>query len=212
MSAPIALCDCNNFYVSAERVMDLSLRGKPVVVASNNMGNAIARSAEAKALGIKMGDPIFKIADVIKRHGIIVKASNYTLYADMQRRVIAATEPFCSDHEIYSIDENFISFQGFEHLDLVDHCQKLRENILQWTTIPTCVGIGPTKTLAKLANAAAKKNVKSLGKRDSAPHRARFSFRVTGGKLNKFRKAITYRACALRPTFFCQPSIPRIFG
>lgn len=158
MSAPIALCDCNNFYVSAERVMDLSLRGKPVVVASNNMGNAIARSAEAKALGIKMGDPIFKIADVIKRHGIIVKASNYTLYADMQRRVIAATEPFCSDHEIYSIDENFVSLHGFEHLDLVDHCQKLRENILQWTTIPTCVGIGPTKTLAKLANAAAKKN------------------------------------------------------
>ena len=158
MSAPIALCDCNSFYVSAERVMDLSLRGKPAIVCSNNDGNAIARSAEAKALGVKMGDPIFKIRDLIEKHGIAVRSSNYTLYADMQRRVLAATEPFAQDIEIYSIDECFLSLAGFEHLDLVDHCQRLRANILQWTTIPTCVGIGPTKTLAKLANAAAKKN------------------------------------------------------
>ena len=158
MSGPIALCDCNSFYVSAERVMDLSLRGVPAIVASNNDGNAVARSAEAKALGIKMGDPIFKIRDLIKAHGVAVRSSNYTLYADIQRRVLAATEPFARDIEIYSIDENFLDLTGFEHLDLVDHCQKLRAQILQWTTIPTCVGLGPTKTLAKLGNAAAKKN------------------------------------------------------
>ncbi len=158
MSGPIALCDCNSFYVSAERVMDLSLSGIPTIVASNNDGCAVARSDEAKSLGIKMGDPLHLIADKIKRHGIAVRSSNYTLYADMQRRVIAATEPFARDIEIYSIDENFLDLTGFEHLDLVDHCQKLRANILQWTTIPTCVGIGATKTLAKLGNAAAKKN------------------------------------------------------
>ena len=131
MSAPIALCDCNSFYVSAERVMDLSLRGKPCIVSSNNDGNAIARSAEAKALGVKMGDPIFKIRDLIEKHGIAVRSSNYTLYADMQRRVLAATEPFAQDIEIYSIDECFLSLAGFEHPDLVDHCQKMRANILQ---------------------------------------------------------------------------------
>ncbi|WP_431197766.1 hypothetical protein [Qipengyuania citrea] len=105
MSGPIALCDCNSFYVSAERVMDLSLRGKPAIVASNNDGNAVARSSEAKALGIKMGDPIFKIRDLIEAHGVEVRSSNYTLYGDMQRRVLAATEPFARDIEIYSIDE-----------------------------------------------------------------------------------------------------------
>lgn len=125
MSGPVALCDCNSFYVSAERVMDLSLRGVPAIVASNNDGNAVARSAEAKALGIKMGDPIFKIRDLIKAHGVAVRSSNYTLYADIQRRVLAATEPFARDIEIYSIDENFLDLTGFEHLDLVDHCQKL---------------------------------------------------------------------------------------
>ena len=138
--------------------MDLSLRGKPVIVASNNDGNAIARSAEAKALGIKMADPIFKIQDIIRRHGIVVRSSNYTLYADMQRRVLSVAESYACEIEVYSVDEWFGSLAGFAHLDLVEHCQKLRANILQWTTIPTCVGIGPTKTLAKLANAAAKKN------------------------------------------------------
>ena len=92
MSGPIALCDCNSFYVSAERVMDLSLRGVPAIVASNNDGNAVARSAEAKALGIKMGDPIFKIRDLIKAHGVAVRSSNYTLYADIQRRVLGASQ------------------------------------------------------------------------------------------------------------------------
>lgn len=136
----------------------MSLKGVPVVVASNNDGCAIARSDEAKALGIKMGDPIHKIRDKIEAHGVRVLSSNYTLYGDMQRRVIATIEPFARDIEIYSIDENFLDLAGFEDRDLVAHAQAMRAQVLQWTTIPTCVGIGPTKTLAKLANAAAKKN------------------------------------------------------
>ena len=138
--------------------MDLSLRNVPTIVLSNNDGCAIAMSPEAKALGIKMGDPIHLIQDKVKRHGIAVRSSNYTLYADMQRRVLAATEPYARDFEIYSIDETFLDLTGFEHLDLTEHSQKLRAHIFRCTTIPTCVGIGPSKTLAKLGNAAAKKN------------------------------------------------------
>lgn len=158
MTTPIALIDCNSYYCSAERAFDGSLKGVPVIVASNNDGCAIARSDEAKALGIKMGDPIHKIRDKIEAHGIRVLSSNYTLYGDMQRRVLAALEPFARDIEVYSIDENFLDLAGFEDRDLVAHAQAMRAQVLQWTTIPTCVGIGPTKTLAKLGNAAAKKN------------------------------------------------------
>lgn len=158
MSAPVALIDCNNYYVSCERAFDASLVGVPVIVLSNNDGCAIARSGEAKALGIKMGDPVHLIRDKIKAHGIRVLSSNYALYGDMQRRVVAAIEPFARDFEIYSIDETFVDFAGFEHLDLAAHSREMREQVRQWTTIPTCVGIAPTKTLAKLANAAAKKN------------------------------------------------------
>jgi DNA polymerase V len=158
MSTTIALIDCNSYYCSAERAFDPRLKGVPVVVASNNDGCAIARSDEAKALGIKMGDPIHKIKDKIKAHGIHVLSSNYTLYGDMQRRVLAAVEPFARDIEVYSIDESFLDLAGFEDRDLVAHAQAMRAQVLQWTAIPTCVGIGPTKTLAKLGNAAAKKN------------------------------------------------------
>lgn len=158
MSAPVALIDCNNYYVSCERAFDASLVGVPVIVLSNNDGCAIARSAEAKALGIKMGDPVHLIRDKIERHGIRVLSSNYALYGDMQRRVVAAIEPFARDFEVYSIDETFVDLAGFEQRDLVAHTRAMREQVRQWTTIPTCVGIGPTKTLAKLANAAAKKN------------------------------------------------------
>ena len=158
MSAPIALIDCNNYYVSCERAFDASLIGLPVIVLSNNDGCAIARSAEAKALGIKMGDPVHHLRDKIKRHGIRVLSSNYALYGDMQRRVVAAIQPFARDFEIYSIDETFVDFAGFEHLDLVAHAREMSAQVRQWTTIPTCVGIGLTKTLAKLGNAAAKKN------------------------------------------------------
>jgi nucleotidyltransferase/DNA polymerase involved in DNA repair len=166
MSAPIALIDCNNYYVSCERAFDASLVGVPVIVLSNNDGCAIARSAEAKALGIKMGDPIHHLRDVVRRHGIRVLSSNYTLYGDMQRRVIAACEPFARDFEIYSIDETFLDLAGFEGRDLVCHAHAMREQVRLWTTIPTCVGIAETKTLAKLANAAAKKDARFEGVAD----------------------------------------------
>ena len=158
MTTPIALIDCNNYYVSCERAFDNTLAGVPVIVLSNNDGCAVARSAEAKALGIKMGDPVHLLRDRIARHGIRVLSSNYTLYGDFQRRVLAAVEPFARDVEVYSIDESFLDLAGFEDRDLVAHAQAMRDQVRRWTTIPTCVGIGPTKTLAKLANAAAKQN------------------------------------------------------
>jgi len=158
MSKVIALCDANNYYVSCERAFDSSLKGVPVIVLSNNDGCAVARSNEAKALGIKMGDPVHKLQDVIKRHGIRVLSSNYTLYGDMQRRIVAAVSEFARDYEIYSIDETFLDLDGFDGRDLVAHVRTMRAQILQWTTIPTCVGLGPSKALAKLGNAAAKKN------------------------------------------------------
>ena len=154
----IALIDCNNFYVSCERAFDATLVGAPVVVASNNDGCAIARSNEAKALGVKMGDPIHLIRDRLDKHGVVVRSSNYTLYGDMQRRVVAAVEEFASEVEIYSIDESFLDLEPFRDRDLVVHANAMRAQVARWTTIPTCVGIGPTKTLAKLGNAAAKKN------------------------------------------------------
>lgn len=166
MSAPIALIDCNNYYVSCERAFDASLVGVPVIVLSNNDGCAIARSAEAKALGIKMGDPIHHLRDKVREHGIQVRSSNYALYGDMQRRVIAACEPFARDVEIYSIDETFIDLAGFERRNLVAHAHAMRAQVQQWTTIPTCVGIADTKTLAKLANAAAKKDLRFDGVAD----------------------------------------------
>ena len=166
MNAPIALIDCNNYYVSCERAFDSSLVGVPVIVLSNNDGCAIARSAEAKALGIKMGDPIHHLRDKVRAHGIQVRSSNYALYGDMQRRVIAACEPFARDFEVYSIDETFIDLAGFEGRDLVAHAHAMRAQVQQWTTIPTCVGIAYTKTLAKLANAAAKKDLRFGGVAD----------------------------------------------
>lgn len=166
MTTPIALIDCNNYYVSCERAFDASLVGVPVIVLSNNDGCAIARSAEAKALGIKMGDPIHLIRDTVRRHRIRVLSSNYTLYGDMQRRVIAACEAFARDFEIYSIDETFLDLAGFEDRDLVRHAHAMRDQVRQWTTIPTCVGIAGTKTLAKLANATAKKQERFGGVAD----------------------------------------------
>ena len=158
MSKIIALCDANNYYVSCERAFDSSLKGVPVIVLSNNDGCAVARSNEAKALGIKMGDPVHLIKDIIKRHGVRVLSSNYTLYGDMQRRIVSAVSEFARDYEIYSIDETFLDLSGFEDRDLVAHVRAMRAQVLLWTTIPTCVGLGPSKALAKLGNAAAKKN------------------------------------------------------
>jgi DNA polymerase V len=157
-AGPIALIDCNNFYVSCERVFDRRLEGVPVIVLSNNDGCAIARSNEAKALGIRMGTPVFQLRELIARHHIWVFSSNYTLYGDMSRRVQEALWRFAPELEVYSIDETFLDLTGFDGRDLVAYAHDMRATVARWTGIPTCVGLGPTKTLAKLANAAAKKD------------------------------------------------------
>ncbi|RLQ84976.1 Y-family DNA polymerase [Notoacmeibacter ruber] len=157
MADPIALIDCNNFYVSCERVFDPRLAGVPVIVLSNNDGCAIARSEEAKALGIKMGAPAFKMRDVIERHGIRVFSSNYTLYGDMSRRVVDTIGGFSPRFEVYSIDETFVDLSGFGER-MIAQASDMRQEVRERTGIPTCVGIAATKTLAKLANFAAKKN------------------------------------------------------
>ncbi|HUS08603.1 MAG TPA: Y-family DNA polymerase [Bryobacteraceae bacterium] len=151
----LALVDCNNFYASCERVFDPSLRTRPVVVLSNNDGCIVARSAEAKALGLKMGEPYFKVRDVLERHKVAVFSSNYALYGDMSQRVMKTLQQFAPEVEIYSIDEAFLNLEGFR--DLTDRAARIRETVRQWTGIPVSVGIAPTKTLAKVANHAAKK-------------------------------------------------------
>jgi len=153
-----ALIDCNNFYVSCERLFRPDLRQRPVLVASNNDGCAVARSAEAKALGIKMGAPLFKIDDLIKQHNIEVFSSNYALYADISNRVMSTIEAMVPRLEIYSIDEAFADLTGLGcSVSLDAFGYQLRNRISDWVGIPTCVGIAPTKTLAKLANYGAKK-------------------------------------------------------
>mgnify|MGYP003338303800 FL=1 len=152
-----ALIDCNNFYVSCERVFNPNLNGKPVVVLSNNDGCAISRSDEAKRLGIPMGAPIFKYRSIINQHNVIVLSSNYPLYADMSNRVMTTISNFIPDVEIYSIDEAFLKFEGYENYDLFSYASKMRNIILKWTGIPTSVGIAPTKSLAKISNKIARK-------------------------------------------------------
>jgi DNA polymerase V len=153
----IALVDGNNFYVSCERVFNPKLENRPVVVLSNNDGCAVARSAEVKALGVKMGTPWFQMKDLAKEHGIIALSSNYALYADMSNRMMAVLAQYSPDQEIYSIDECFLGLDGFTNLDLVQYGKSMREKVRQWVGIPVCVGIAETKTLAKLANHCAKK-------------------------------------------------------
>jgi len=153
----IALVDCNNFYVSCERVFRPDLEGVPVIVLSNNDGCAVARSNEAKALGIQMGQPFFQIKDLCKQHGVVVFSSNYVLYGDMSRRVDEVLSQFAPDIENYSIDESFLDLSGFSGRDLIQYGQEIRQTVLKWTGIPTCVGLGTTKTLAKLANYCGKK-------------------------------------------------------
>ena len=159
---PIALVDCNNFYASCERLFQPSLRGMPVVVLSNNDGCVIARSNEAKALGIGMGDPWHLVKDRHAGSGIVVRSSNYTLYGDLSARVMRVLSDFTPELEVYSIDEAFLGLGGFEGR-LEAHARLLRATVLQWTGIPVSVGIAPTKTLAKVANRTAKKDPASGG-------------------------------------------------
>lgn len=157
MTRTIALIDVNNFYVSCERVFNPKLNGKPVVVLSNNDGCAVARSNEVKALGVPMGAPWFKFKDLARQHGIVAMSSNYALYADMSNRVMSILRQFSPDQEVYSIDECFLDLTGFAKRDLIAYGQEIRHRILQWTGLPVCVGMGASKTLAKLANHVAKK-------------------------------------------------------
>lgn len=157
MSAPraIALVDCNNFYVSCERVFQPRLEGRPVVVLSNNDGCVVSRSQEAKALGVKMAEPWFRLRAQAKRHGIIALSSNYALYADLSNRVMTLLGRYSPRQEVYSIDEAFLDLSGMP-VDSVSHARTIRAAVRQGTGIPVCVGIGPSKTLAKLANQVAK--------------------------------------------------------
>lgn len=152
-----ALVDCNNFYASCERVFNPSLRNKPVAILSNNDGCVISRSDEAKAIGLPMGAPAFKYKQFFKEHGIHVLSSNYPLYGDMSTRVMSIINQFTPDVEIYSIDEAFLEFKGFENYDFTSYGNEIRQRILKWTGIPTCVGIAPTKALSKVANKIARK-------------------------------------------------------
>lgn len=150
-----ALVDGNNFYVSCERVFRPALVGRPVIVLSNNDGCAIARSNEAKALGVRMGHPWFQCREMEREHGLVALSANFALYGDMSARMMTVAGAFAPRQEVYSIDESFLDFTGVGG-DLGAVCQVLRERILQWVGIPCGVGIGPTKTLAKLANHIAK--------------------------------------------------------
>ena len=150
-----ALIDCNAFYVSCERVFNPKLNNKPVVALSNNDGCIIARSKEAKALGIKMGVPLFKVKDIVERENVIVFSSNYTLYADMSRRVMNIISEFAPSIEVYSIDEAFIELTNM-NVDYEPYIRQMRKVILQYTGIPVSIGIASTKTLTKVANHIAK--------------------------------------------------------
>jgi DNA polymerase V len=154
----IALVDCNNFYVSCERVFQPSLESKPVGILSNNDGCIIARSEEIKRLGVAMGTPYFKIPDLIKQNNIQILSSNYALYGDMSRRVMQVLGRFTPTMEVYSIDESFLDLSGFSQ-DLTAYGNTIAKTVKQGTGIPVSIGIAPTKTLAKLANKLAKKGV-----------------------------------------------------
>ena len=153
----IALVDCNSFYVSCETLFNPKLKNKPVVVLSNNDGCIISRSNEAKALGIKMGEPYFKEKDVIVKNNVQVFSSNYSLYGDMSRRVMRTLKRFNSDIEVYSIDEAFLDLSNFSDDAVEDVGKEIRNTVLKWTGIPTSIGIAKTKTLSKVANHIAKK-------------------------------------------------------
>lgn len=153
-----ALIDCNNFYCSCERVFQPALEGKPLIVLSNNDGCVIARSNEAKEIGVLMGDVYFKHKDRFHQQGILIRSSNYTLYGDMSHRVMSILSTFSPNAEIYSIDECFLDLSGFPPHDLIAYAHEICRIVKQWTGIPVSVGIGQTKTIAKLANRIAKKN------------------------------------------------------
>lgn len=158
-SEVFALVDVNNMYVSCERAFNPKLHNRPVVVLSNNDGCCVARSNEVKALGVKMGTPWFQMKDLAQEHGIVGLSSNYTLYGDMSNRIMTILRDYSPNIEVYSIDESFLYLNGLDSLwgSRTVMGQHIRNKILKWTTLPVCVGIGPSKTLAKMGNHIAKK-------------------------------------------------------
>ena len=160
-----ALVDVNNFYVSCERVFQPKLEQVPMVVLSNNDGCAVARSAEVKALGVKMGTPWFQMQDLAKQHGITAYSSNYTLYGDMSNRVVQVLRGFTPHLEVYSIDESFLQIETVlkQYPNTIELGQSIKQKVKETTGLPVCVGIGASKTLAKLANHLAKKHPQFLG-------------------------------------------------
>lgn len=157
------LVDCNNFYVSCERVFEPKLEKQPIVILSNNDGCVVARSNEAKALGIAMGVPFFQIRDLCRKYSVIVRSSNYELYGDMSQRVMDILAPMAPEIEIYSIDEAFLQFpHDMQVQDLLAHAHKARNTLKKWLGLPVSIGIGLTKTLAKVAGKIAKTNPKGV--------------------------------------------------
>ncbi|PSR53258.1 SOS mutagenesis and repair protein UmuC [Adhaeribacter arboris] len=163
MTTLLALCDCNNFYASCERVFNPSLNGQPIVVLSNNDGCVIARSNEAKLLGIDMGEPFFAIRDLVEAKKVHAFSSNYTLYGDMSNRVMQTLSQFTPSIELYSIDECFLDLSNFYNKDLNAYAWEIKNTVLRWTGIPVSLGVAPTKALAKVANKLAKKSKKANG-------------------------------------------------
>ncbi len=153
-----ALIDCNNFYASCERVFQPHLKNKPLVILSNNDGCVIARSNEAKSLGIPMGAPAFKYKEIFQKNNVQIFSSNFTLYGDMSNRVMTIIAKHAPDVEVYSIDEAFIKFSEFSEDEANEKCKKIIETVIKWTGIPVSIGLAPTKSLAKVANRIAKKN------------------------------------------------------
>ncbi len=153
-----ALVDCNNFYASCERVFNPKLEGKPIVVLSNNDGCIVARSNEAKRLGIPMGAPYFEWRAMCEKHQVHVLSSNYELYGDLSQRVMSILQQLCANVEIYSIDEAFLTLDGFDKNNLQAYAAHIRQTIKMWTGLQVSIGCGPTKTLAKAANIIAKKH------------------------------------------------------
>ena len=175
MSSIFGLVDCNNFYVSCERVFNSRLHRKPVVVLSNNDGCVIARSQEAKDLGIKMGAPAFQVQALMNAHGVEVCSSNYTLYGDMSHRVMRTLREFTPEVEVYSIDEALVNLGGLEDRHYAEIGSRIREQVKRWTGIPVSIGIAETKTLAKLANRLTKRAEAAKGVLDitDSPQRER---------------------------------------
>lgn len=158
MDSYFVLADCNNFYVSCERLFNPKLEGRPVIVLSNNDGCIVARSQEAKQLGFKMGEPYFKVKDFCRRMGVAVYSSNYQLYGDISQRVMCILSGMAEEIEIYSIDESFLQYFDIASDVLEVNCCEIRRIVKKWTGIPISLGIAPTKTLAKVAADYAKKN------------------------------------------------------